>query len=80
MNKTKVRNKRKALSPIGNWGKESRNELSEDTIAKKEETGVVLSSGSVPGLQSAYSSRMDSTSSKDSDSEEDGWRKQTRKI
>ena len=79
MNKwTEVRNKRKATSPIVNRGKESRSELSESTMADKEETQAGLSltggtgnetdisqgSGSASGFLSAHSSRRSSASSK----------------
>jgi hypothetical protein len=75
---TEVRNKRKATSPIVNRGKESRSELSEGTMADKEETQAGLSltggtgnevdisqgSGSASGFLSAHSSRRSSASSK----------------
>jgi hypothetical protein len=79
MNKwTKVRNKRKATSPMVNLGKESRSELSESTMTDKEETRAGLSltggtgneedmsqgSGSASGFLSAHSSRRSSASLK----------------
>ncbi len=81
MNKwTEVRNKRKATSPIINRDKESRTDLSEGTMAGKEETRASLSltggtgnemdisqgSGSASGFLSAHSSRRSSASSKSS--------------
>jgi hypothetical protein len=77
MNKwTEVRNKRKATSPILNRGKESRSELSEGTMADREETPAGLNltggngkeadisqgSGSASGFLSAQSSRRSSAS------------------
>ncbi len=77
---TEVRNKRKATSPIINRGKESRSELSEGTMASKEESRAGLSltggtgneadisqgSGSASGFLSAHSSRRSSAPSKSS--------------
>ena len=79
MNKwTEVRNKRKATSPIINRDKESRTELSEGTMADKDEmraglsltggtgneTDISQGSGSALGFLSAHSSRRSSASSK----------------